>query len=167
MMAKTAVLVGIISMIMMQRVSGAPEINNDQDHVENAVEKRALISAQLKIKGRASNLADKDWGAAGQSDPYMEVTAEDKYGHTEKKKTPHRGGTNKPSWNDYIVFSERTWIKITVDIMDYDGVGRKPDRLCPTKKIDLSVKLAKNSVTFSCEPGSATVDLVFQTSPLH
>ena len=38
-MAKTAVLVGIISMIIMQSVSGAPEINNNQDHVENATEK--------------------------------------------------------------------------------------------------------------------------------
>ena len=39
-MAKTAVLVGIISMLMMQSVSGAPKINYNQDHVENATEKR-------------------------------------------------------------------------------------------------------------------------------
>ena len=38
-MAKTAVSVGIISMIMMQSVSGEPKINHNQDHVENVTEK--------------------------------------------------------------------------------------------------------------------------------
>ena len=164
-MAKTAVLVGVIGMLMMQSVSGTPKINNDQDHVENAVEEVCILSAKLKIKGRASNLADLDWGAAGQSDPYMEVTAEDTNGVTERQKTSHRGGTNNPNWNDYIVFSERTWKKISVDIFDYDGSGRKPDRLCPTKVIDLAT--AGDSVTFNCNPGSATVDIVLEFTPLQ
>ena len=62
-MAKTAVLVGIISMIMMQSVSGASKINYNQDHVENATEKRAeqaLKSAKLKVKGHAQDLKDLD-----------------------------------------------------------------------------------------------------------
>ena len=75
-MAKTAVLVSIIIMIMMQSVSGAPKINYNQDHVENATEKhteQALTRGQFKVKGHAGYLADlqvDDW-TAGQSDPYM------------------------------------------------------------------------------------------------
>ena len=161
-MAKTAVLVGIISLIMMQSVSGAPKIN-DEVEIENS----CLVRSKLKIRGRASGLADKDWGAAGQSDPYMEVVAEDENGHTEKLKTSHKGGTDTPRWDDYIVFPERTWKKITVDIMDYDGGwGRKDDRLCPTKVIELVT--AANSETFGCDPGSATVEIVLQAvNPLR
>ena len=158
-MAKTAVLVGIISMIMMQSVSGASKIDYNQ---ENAVEELAIVRAKLKVRGRASGLADKDWGAAGQSDPYMDVMAQDENGHTERKKTSHKGGTNTPRWDDYIVFPQRKWKKITVDVMDYDGGwGRKDDRLCPSKVIDL--KSAGNSVTFACNPGSATVEIVLES----
>ena len=165
-MAKIAVLVGIISMIMMQSVSGAPKINYNQDRGENATEERCLMNAKLKIRGRASNLADLDWGAAGQSDPYLQVTAEDKYGVTETQKSKHRGGTNNPNWNDYIVFSQRIWSKISVSIFDYDGgAGRKDDRLCPEQVFDLAT--TGDSITFNCHPGSATIDLVFETTPLH
>ena len=158
-MAKTAVLVGIISMIMMQSVSGASKINYNQ---ENTVEELAIARAKLKVRGRATGLADRDWGAAGQSDPYMVVTAEDTNGYREERKTPHRGGTNTPRWDDFLVFSGRIWKKITVDIMDYDGGwGNKDDRLCPSKVIYL--KSAGNSVTFTCNPGSATVEIVLES----
>ena len=60
-MAKIAVLVGIISMLMMQSVSGA-KINNNQDHGENEVEEQAYKNAKLTVKGHANNLADRDWG---------------------------------------------------------------------------------------------------------
>ena len=59
------------------------------------------------------------------------------YGYSETKTTPVIGGTNNPHW-DYLVF--RTWKKITVNkIMDYDGAGRKPDQLCPTKKNNFGI----------------------------
>ena len=97
----------------------------------------------------------------------MDIMAEDINGHTERNNTPHRGGTNTPRWRDYIVFSERTWKKITVDIMDYDGGwGRKDDRLCPTKVINLAS--AGDSETFACNPGSATVEIVLEVvNPLR
>ena len=163
-MATTAVLVGIISIMMMQSISGASKINYNH---ETAVEELAIVRAKLKIRGRATGLADKDWGAAGQSDPYMDIMAEDKNGYTERKSTHHRGGTNTPRWDEYVVFPERTWKKITIDIMDYDGGwGRKDDRLCPTKVIYLAS--AENSVTFACNPGSATVEIVLEVvNPLH
>ena len=96
-MAKTAVLVGIISMIMMQSVNGASKISYNQDHIENATEGpgKQTLKAYLRVGGYASNLADKDPAWAGQSDPYMEVVAEAVDGYTEKKETSVKGGTNK------------------------------------------------------------------------
>ena len=139
-MAKTAVLVGIISMIMMQSVSGAPKINYNQDHVENETEKpaeQALRSAKLKVKGYAMNLKDLDGWTAGTSDPYMEVTAYDVDGYKETKTTPVDGGTTNPRWDDYLVFSKRTWNRMAIEIMDYDGAGREPDPLCPIISITI------------------------------
>ena len=85
-MAKTAILVGIISVLMVQSVNGAPNINNNQDHVENA-ETQAL-NTKLYIKGHGTSLPDLDDWTAGNSDPYMEVIATDVNGYTETKTTP-------------------------------------------------------------------------------
>ena len=161
-MAKTAVLVGIISMIMMQsvRLGGASKINYNHDHVENVPKggtERGFLTSKLKIKGSANNLADLDGWTAGNSDPYMEVAVTDIYGYTERKTTPHRGGTNNPTWPDLIFRSARSWEKITVKIMDYDGAGRKPDPLCPTKEISLKSGRG-GSVTYNCNPGTATIE---------
>ena len=146
---------------MMQSVSGAPKISYNQDHVENATEKRieqGAITARLAVKGFAIHLADLGEWTANQSDPYMEVVAEDEYGYSETKTTPVIGGTNTPHW-DYLVFFEHcTWKKITVKIMDYDGAGREPDQLCPTKEIILAS--GKSSATFDCNPGTATISKV-------
>ena len=165
-MAKIAVLVGIISMIMMQSVSGAPKINYNQDHVEYATEKRteqALRRAKLKVKGNGSYLADLDGWTAGQSDPYMEVTATDVDGYTETKSTPVIGGTNNPYWNDYLVFSKRTWEEVKVRILDYDGANRKPDPLCPTAIINsYSLEHKRVRIIYCYHDGRATVEYTFE-----
>ena len=167
-MAKIAVLVGIISMIMMQSVSGTSKINYNQDHAENATEKHPeqfLIKGKLKVKGEGSNLPDLDGWTAGQSDPYMEVTAKDVDGYTETKTTPVRGGTDNPYWFDYLVFSVRTWKEMTIKILDYDGEGRKPDPLCPTQEIDLeSRSILHDSVRFDCYQRVGVVDFTVDTS---
>ena len=86
----------------------------------------------------------------------MKVTTEDINGYTEIKKTPHRGGTNYPRWNDNLVFSKRTWKKITVRIYDYDGAGREPDSLCETREFDLESFNVPES--YNCHPsGTAYV----------
>ena len=171
-MVKTAVLVGIISMIMMQSVSGAPKINYNQDHVEDVTEKRteqASTTGKLKVKGHAMNLPDLDGWMAGNSDPYMEVIATDVTGYTETKTTPVRGGTNNPSWDDYLVFSERTWKEMTVKILDYDGSGREPDPLCPTTKINSYSLENKSLVTIYCysENAIAIVQYTFEKQSIH
>lgn len=147
-MAKTAILVGIISMIMMQSVIA------QDDATGQCVNRKK----QLKVKGYGRDLADLDGWTAGQSDPYMGVTATDENGGTQTLQTPHRGGTNQPDWNDYLVFSNRVWKKIKIIVMDYDGSGRKPDPLCPTKEYTL--KSGSNSITYDCNPGSVTVNYV-------
>ena len=163
-MAKTAILVGIISMIMMQTVSSysASKINYSQDHVANAAEERIkqnLIDGHLKVKGKATDLADLDGWTAGQSDPYMEVTATAEDGYTQTLTTPTRGGNNNPTWNDNLIFNHRKWEKFTIKIMDSDGAGRDPDQLCPTKEINLESKHS-DTVSFNCNPGTATIEYV-------
>ena len=130
MMAKIAVLVGIISMIMMQSVSGEPKINDNKDHDENAVGEQILISAHLKVKGYANDLADKDPAWAGQSDPYMEVVTTAENGHMEKKRIDTKGGTNFPVWTKYLEFSKQVWKEITVKILDEDGRGKTFETSC-------------------------------------
>ena len=164
-MAKTAVLVGIISMIMMQNVSGAPKINHNQDHVENATEKhaeQALTTGKLKVKGYATSLPDYDDWTAGNSDPYMEVTATAVDGYTEKKSTPVRGGTNNPTWDDYLVFPDKTWEEVKVDIFDWDGAGRDPDRLCPLIRITRYSLENKSYVISDCYSGRAVIEYTFE-----
>jgi Ca2+-dependent lipid-binding protein len=158
-MAKTAILMGIMIISMMQSViiSSASKIN-DLDDVEKAVEQYLEASTILKVKGYGRNLADKDGWTAGKSDPYMEVTATDATGSSQTLKTPHQGGNLNPTWNDYLIFTSKEWKKITVRIMDYDGSGRKPDPLCPTKEIHL--RSGSNRVTYNCESGMATVDYI-------
>jgi hypothetical protein len=159
-MAKTAILVGIISMIMMQSVSGAPRVSYNQDRVEDATGQQTL-KAYLRVGGYASNLADKDWGLAGQSDPYMEVIAEDVDGHIERQETSVKGGTNNPKWYNELKFSERIWSKITVKIWDDDG-HRSPDQLCPTQEISV---ITGSYAIFNCNPGQATVTYSHQVTP--
>ena len=158
-MAKTAILVSIIGVLMMQSVSGAPNINYNQDHVESAATK-PLISTKLYIKGQGTHLPDLDGWTAGNSDPYMEVIATDVNGYTETKTTPVIGGTNNAYWDDYLEFSQRTWEELKVNIMDYDGSNRKPDRLCPMERIPVNVLTrAVNGRTFHCYSGKGHVEI--------
>ena len=43
--------------------------------------------------------------------------------------------------------------------MDYDGSGRKPDPLCPTKEYFL--QSGSHSITYNCNPGRVTVNYVY------
>lgn len=160
-MAKTAILVGIIGVLTMQSVGGAPNIklNYNQDHVEKAATQQ-LRSTKLYIKGQGTSLPDRDGWTAGNSDPYMEVIATDVNGYTETKTTPVIGGTSNAYWNDYLEFSQRTWEELQVNIMDYDGSNRKPDRLCPLERIPVNVLIyAVNSRSFYCYSGMGSVEI--------
>ena len=48
---------------------------------------------------------------------------------------------------------------MTIKIMDYDGSGRKPDPLCPTKEFGL--EHGEHSVSYNCNPGKATIEYVY------
>ena len=76
---------------MMQSVSGALKINHYPDYIEN-VNEQQVIQSKLYVKGSGAGLANMDSWWAGQSDPYMELTATDESGVTEKKKTNIVGG---------------------------------------------------------------------------
>ena len=146
-MAKTAIFVyvGIVSMIMMQSVSGAKK-------------------SKLEVKGSATDLADKDGWTAGQSDPYMEVIAYNSWGFSDYLATPVRGGTNNPTWNDYLVFEETEpifYYRMKIYVMDEDGGDRRPDQLCGPISIDLED--GEHTESFDCNPGKLTVQYKFST----
>ena len=68
-----------------------------------------------------------------------------------------------PTWNNYLEFSNRKWKKISIDIWDHDGPGRKPDRLCGPSNIDLQPlkKSEENEKIINCGDGVATVNIKF------
>ena len=105
-------------------------------------------------------MQDLDGWTAGNSDPYMEVIATDVNGYTEMKTTPVIGNSNFVYWNDYLEFSQRTWEELKVNIMNYDGSNREPDRLCPVERIPVNVlTLAVNSRSFYCYSGIGLVEI--------
>ena len=105
-------------------------------------------------------MQDLDGWTAGNSDPYMEVIATDVNGYTETKTTPVIGGTNNAYWDDYLEFSQRTWEELKVNIMNYDGSNREPDRLCPVERIPVNIlTLAVNSRSFYCYSGIGLVEI--------
>jgi hypothetical protein len=122
--------------------------------LRNVFTEQQFLTAKLFVRGLAINLADLDRWTAGVSDPYMEVVATDVNGYTEKRTTPVRGGTRHPEWLDYLEFTKRTWEKITIKILDFDGDGRQPDTLCPTQLIFLP---GSYSAEFDCNPGTAFI----------
>ena len=90
----------------------------------------------------------------------MEVIATDVNGYTETKTTPVIGGTNDAYWDDYLEFSQRTWEVIKVNLWDYDGANRKPDRLCPVARMTVRRLIyAVNTRTFHCYSGVGTVEI--------
>ena len=158
-MAKTAILLSIIGVLTMQSVSGTPNINYNPDHVESAAT-QPLKSTKLYINGHATSLPDYDDWTAGNSDPYMEVIATDVNGYTETKTTPVIGGTSNAYWDDYLEFSQRTWEELQVNIWDYDGANRKPDRLCLLERIPVNVLIYEvNSRQIYCYSGSGVVNI--------
>ncbi len=156
-MAKTAaILVVIFSVLTMQSVSGTPNVNYNQDHVETA---ETYKNTKFYIKGDAIGLEDRDGWTASNSDPYMEVIATDVNGYTETKRTPNVDGPDA-FWNDYLEFSQRTWEEIKINIMDYDGANREPDRLCPVERINAKFfAWGSYSRYFNCWPGSAHIEI--------
>ena len=75
----------------------------------------------LKVYARyGRNLPDKDGWFAGDSDPYMKVTAYDQYGNTVTRTTSHKQGNENPNWYQWLYFGTRAWKKIGVVVYDKD-----------------------------------------------
>ena len=80
----------------------------------------------LRFKARyARNLQDKD-GWLNNSDPYMEIIAEDADGNTVRKRTRSIGGNVNPDWNQWLDFGNRAWKKYRVRVFDDDNNADDP-----------------------------------------
>ena len=75
----------------------------------------------LKVYARyGRNLPDRDGWFAGDSDPYMKVTAYDQYGNAVTRRTSHIQGNENPNWYQWLYFGTRAWSRINVIVYDRD-----------------------------------------------
>ena len=75
----------------------------------------------LKVYARyGRNLPDKDGWFAGDSDPYMRVTAYDQNGKSVTRNTRYIRNDEDPKWYEWLYFGTRAWRKITVVVYDKD-----------------------------------------------
>ena len=77
------------------------------------------------------DLQDRDILLAGDSDPYLKVTAYDLDGNSDTERTDHDYGDESPEWNEDLPFGTNTWTEFQVTIWDYD-VTNSDDRLSDT-----------------------------------
>ena len=67
------------------------------------------------------NLLNTDYGSLErQSDPYMNVTAYDRFGNAVTQTTSHVSDTLNPTWYQWLHFGDGAWTKITVSVHDSD-----------------------------------------------
>lgn len=84
------------------------------------------LYGDLRFKARyARNLQDLD-GWWNDSDPYMEVIAEDADGNTVRKRTRYLNNDRYPDWNQWLYLWNRAWKKYKVRIYDDDDNADDP-----------------------------------------
>ena len=87
---------------------------------------------RLRIYARyGSSLPDRDGWLAGESDPYLEITAYNAFGGSWTRTTSTDQGDESPEWYETIDFGVNVWRKFTVTVWDAD-VGAD-DRLSVTR----------------------------------
>lgn len=103
--------------------------------------------SRLQVYARnAYRLNDEDSGLKGDSDPYLEVIAEDRDGNTVRKVTSHDQGDESPEWYENLDFGTRAWKQFRVKLWDKD-VG-SDDALSNTQTIYLPSHSVSQSNVF-------------------
>ena len=126
--------------------------NNSGTHCEH-------LYGNLRFDARyARNLRDSD-GWWNDSDPYMEIIAEDADGNTVRMRTRYIGGNHNPNWNQRLDFGRRAWKKFKVRV--YDDDDNADDPLSSQHTRDLSIGTHRDQ-RFSCyDNGYAILDYFY------
>ena len=119
------------------------------------------LYGNLRVKARhARNLKDAD-GWFDDSDPYMEVIAEEANGNTVRMRTRSLNNRRSPDWNQWLDFGRRAWKKIKVRIYDNDNLNAD-DPLSLQYTRDLSLR-SYIGLRFDCYGGGhAVYDYVYE-----
>ena len=112
------------------------------------------LYGNLRVKARyARNLQDSD-GWWSDSDPYMEVIAEDTDGNTVRMRTNYLNNDFHPDWNVWLNFGSRTWKKIKLRIYDDDNDADDALSSQHTRSLSLGSHTGQR---FSCYGGGHAV----------
>ena len=120
------------------------------------------LIGQLLIYARSgTGLQDRDGFLAGDSDPYMQVFAEDHNGNTLLLRTHDDRGDQSPEWYVNLNFGTRMWKKFTVRVYDEDTWS--DDALSNSQVIPLpSTSISVTNVVHNAyEGGRAYLDYTF------
>lgn len=116
---------------------------------------------RLRIYARyGSGLPDRDGWGAGDSDPYVKVTAYRLSGGTTTLRTRHDQGDESPEWNQWLDFGVDSWTRFTVRVYDAD-VG-SDDSLSSTSTYYLNNHISRTYVRKNCDSGYIYFDYHFQ-----
>ena len=119
------------------------------------------ISGRLLIFVRyGHSLPDRDGWLAGDSDPYVQVTAYSRTGRTSTLRTSHRQGDESPEWNQWLDFGTSSWSRFSVRVYDRD-VG-SDDSLSSTRTYYFGSHTSRTYNTMHCDTGYIVFDYFFQ-----
>ena len=119
------------------------------------------VTGTLKIYVRNGvGLPDRDGLHAGNSDPYVKVTAYRQSGDPVTLNTDHDQGDESPEWYEWLNFGNDYWTHFTVNVYDRDVGG--DDSLSGMSTYNLNGYITGTYVTMNCDSGYITFDYYFQ-----
>ena len=120
-----------------------------------------LVRGTLRIYARyGSGLPDRDGWFAGNSDPYVKVTAYRRSGSPITHTTSHDQGDESPEWYEWLYFGNDYWTHFTVKVYDRD-VG-SDDSLSGTTTYYLNDHITRTNVRNNCDSGYIIFDYYYQ-----
>ena len=118
-------------------------------------------SGRLRLYVRyGSGLPDTDSWFAGDSDPYVRVTAYDSDGNSVSRETDYKQGDESPSWYEWLDFGTDTWTRFSVKV--YDDDWGSDDSLSSWVTYNLNSHTSRSNVRMNCNSGYIVFDYEFQ-----
>lgn len=119
------------------------------------------MRGRLRIYARyGSGLPDRDGWLAGDSDPYVKVTAYRQSGGSSTLRTGHDQGDESPEWYQWLDFGVDSWIRFAVKVYDRDPGS--DDSLSSTTTYYLNGHVSRTNVRKNCDSGYIIFDYQYQ-----
>ena len=92
-----------------------------QDQLSRVTRQAGCQCGILRIYARSASVQDRDGWLAGDSDPYVRVTAYTYCGRSSQLSTRHIQGDNSPHWYQWLDFGNNNWYSYYVQVFDSDN----------------------------------------------